>query len=92
MVAVLLCARTASAGTNAPVSTIHPELSDMTHLTTTPVALTNSPLLGATVADVSNRFAKAGFYWQTNGVARVETGFIKFPRRTDYLQEEGRRR
>ena len=63
-----------SADTNAPGFRFHPELADMTNSIATPIVLTNSPLIGLSSLQVSNRFAQS-FYWTTNNVARVDTGF-----------------
>jgi hypothetical protein len=73
--------------TNAPAFRFHPELASMTNRIQAPVVLTNSPLLGMRSLQVSNLFSKAGFYWKTNDLAVVNTGYRTFPRHSDYIWE-----
>jgi len=73
------------ADTNAPAFRFHPELADMSSRIATPIILTNSPLLGLPTLQVSNHFSQAGFYWKTNDVASVDTGYKRFPQHSDYI-------
>ena len=89
IIAVLLVSSAlgSSVDTNAPAFRFHPELAEMTNHIAAPIVVTNSPLMGMPVLQVSNHFAKAGFYWKTNDVASVATGYHRFPRHSDYIWE-----